>query len=840
MTAGTRSLLLTSILIALVVAIAGGLTWHFSSELHANRLAGMRTVQTIDTARTLLSLVQDAETGQRGFLITGRPSYLEPYRVAVAAIPARADALAELVADSPDQSDRAKGLRSLLDLKIAELQRTVALMQQGDEAGAVAIIQEDQGKIAMDQIRLLIGEVVAAENALLDERIARSNQSQRRALYTAIFGFALALTALAIGAALLIRNNRHLRQAESQLARQRMLLQSTLDSCHNGIAAFDAAGALAAYNRGFFELLDFPEHAARAGISFAALRELERGRAAQALADPVEGAGDGCVEAVVGQRNLEVYRDAMPDGGFVLSVLDTTRRIQAEAAIRQAQKMEAVGRLTGGIAHDFNNTLQVIASNVDLLSRELPEGSDVERRARNVALGVERGARLTAQLLAFARLQPLNPQVINLGQLVGETTELLRRSLGEQVEIETVVAGGLWNTLADRTQIENAILNLAINGRDAMPGGGKLTIEASNASLDDIYAAQHEEVKAGQYVVLAVTDTGSGMSHEVMARAFEPFFTTKSDGEGTGLGLSQVYGFVKQSGGHIKLYSELGVGTTVKIYLPRSWRPHERSTPWTAAPAQGRGETVLVIEDDAAVRLVAVELLRELGYEVLVAAGAEPALSILANGAKVDVLFTDIVMPGPIGTPEMVRRARQIAPDLGVLYTSGYTENAVIHNGQLDPGVLLLTKPYSRSDLARRIKLALDQRPKAAGTPEPSASTILVVEDEPLIRVNTCEMLKDLGHRAIEAASGTAAVEQIRTHPEIAILLTDIMLPDLSGAELIRIARELRPELRMVACTGHAASTELQEMDGGLIVLQKPFTRDELRRVLEQCGAASA
>ncbi|MGE3295663.1 MAG: CHASE3 domain-containing protein, partial [Geminicoccaceae bacterium] len=468
MRTAARPLLVVSILIALLVALAAGLTWQFSRELDASRAAGRRTVQTIDAARMLLSRVQDAETGQRGFIITRRASYLQPYRLAVAAIPAQAEALAGLVADSPGQAARARRLRSLLDTVLAELRRTVELAERGDGAGAVAVIQGDRGKIAMDQIRELIGEMIAAENALLAGRIAQSDRSQRGALYAAILGSALALTALLVGAALLLRSNRRLRRTESQLARQRMLLQSTLDSCRNGIAAFDAKGALAAHNRGFFELLGLPASTAEAGTSFAALRELERERASQALADPGQEAGDGHVEAVVGQRNLEICRDAMPDGGFVLSVLDITRRTQAEAVIRQAQKMEAVGRLTGGIAHDFNNTLQVIASNLDLLARALPEGSDSGRRARNAALGVERGARLTAQLLAFARLQPLDPQVVNLGQVVRETTELLRRSLGEQVEIETVVAGGLWNTLADRTQIENAILNLAINARDAM------------------------------------------------------------------------------------------------------------------------------------------------------------------------------------------------------------------------------------------------------------------------------------------------------------------------------------------------------------------------------------
>jgi signal transduction histidine kinase/CheY-like chemotaxis protein len=406
-------------------------------------------------------------------------------------------------------------------------------------------------------------------------------------------------------------------------------------------------------------------------------------------------------------RDLEVFRNAMPNGGFVITCLDVTRRAQAEATVRQAQKMEAVGHLTGGMAHDFNNLLQVITGNLELLARAAPLQGRAAVHLASALGGAERGARLTAQLLAFARQQPLDPRVINLGRQVRDMTDLLRRTLGEQIEVEASVAGGLWNTLADPGQVENALLNLAINGRDAMPDGGKLTIELANAFLDDSYADSHLEVLPGQYVMLAVSDTGSGMSPEVAARVFEPFFTTKAEGEGTGLGLSQVYGFVKQSGGHIKLYSELSQGTTVKLYLPRSRRPADITEAPLAGPIEGGTETILVVEDDAAVREAVVEILTDLGYSVLKAGDAEAALSVLSSGARVDLLFTDVVMPGPVKTRDLARRAQALLPGLKVLYTSGYTANAIIHDGRLDADVLLLSKPYRRDELARRVRRVL-------------------------------------------------------------------------------------------------------------------------------------
>jgi len=385
-------------------------------------------------------------------------------------------------------------------------------------------------------------------------------------------------------------------------------------------------------------------------------------------------------------------------------------RADAEAQLRQAQKMEAVGRLTGGIAHDFNNVLQVISGSLQLLMRDIVGNVRGEQRVKTAISAVDRGSRLASQLLAFGRRQPLAPKVVNLGRLIRGIGDMLLRALGEGIEIDTIIAGGLWNTFVDGAQVENAILNLAINSRDAMNGHGKLTIEAGNASLDDSYASQHEEVTPGQYVMLAVTDTGSGIPPELMERVFEPFFTTKAEGQGTGLGLSMVYGFVKQSGGHIKIYSEVGQGTTIRIYLPRSRQSEDIASNVEQVTAAGGTEAVLVVEDDDAVRATVVDMLSDMGYRVLKARDAQSALVIVESGVPIDLLFTDVVMPGPLRSPELALKARQRIPTIAVLFTSGYTENAIVHGGRLDDGIALLSKPYNRDALARKIRHVLSEQ----------------------------------------------------------------------------------------------------------------------------------
>ena len=385
---------------------------------------------------------------------------------------------------------------------------------------------------------------------------------------------------------------------------------------------------------------------------------------------------------------------------------------QAQDALRQAQKMEAVGQLTGGIAHDFNNMLAVVIGSLDLLGRRL--GSDDARARRYVDAatdGARRAALLTQRLLAFSRQQPLRPEAIDVGKLVTGMSNLIRGSIGGEIRFETVLAGGGWRAHADPNQLENVLLNLAVNARDAMPDGGRLTIETQNAHLDERYAAAHLGVPAGQYVLIAVTDTGAGMPEDVIAKAFDPFFTTKQVGKGTGLGLSQTYGFVKQSGGHVKIYSEPGQGTTVKVYLPRLVGA-EQDEESRAAPADlplgEREEVVLVVEDEPAVRQFSVDALTELGYRVLEADGAAAALRLLDAHPEIALMFTDIVMPDVNGA-KLADEARRRRPDLKVLFTTGNTRNAVVHNGVLDPGVELVGKPFTIEELAAKVREVLDQ-----------------------------------------------------------------------------------------------------------------------------------
>jgi PAS domain S-box-containing protein len=391
---------------------------------------------------------------------------------------------------------------------------------------------------------------------------------------------------------------------------------------------------------------------------------------------------------------------------------EIARRSDAEEALRQAQKMETLGQLTGGVAHDFNNLLQIVTGNLDILQRNLPaDAARLRRSADNALRGAERATLLTQRLLAFSRRQPLTPRPVDLNTLVAGMSELLHRTLGETIAVETVLASGLWQVEADSNQLENAILNLAVNARDAMLDGGRLTIETANTHLDRGYVAQNAEVAPGQYVAICVSDTGSGMDPGTVQRVFEPFFTTKDVGKGTGLGLSMVYGFVKQSGGHVKIYSEPGEGTTVRIYLPRLHGifAEEEQADEAPVPEGTRDETILVCEDDDDVRAYSVEVLRELGYRVIEAHDGPSALRLLQRQeARVDLLFTDVVLPGGMTGAVLADEAVRLRPGLKVLFTTGYARNAIVHHGRLDPGVELITKPFTYADLASRVREILD------------------------------------------------------------------------------------------------------------------------------------
>lgn len=411
----------------------------------------------------------------------------------------------------------------------------------------------------------------------------------------------------------------------------------------------------------------------------------------------------------IAQRSLRNANDQL---GSAISDLrsEIEARNAAEAKLHQAQKMESIGQLTGGIAHDFNNMLAIIVGGIDMAVRRVNEPERVLKSLAHARAGANRAADLTTRLLAFARKQPLQPQVIEPNQLVAKMSELLRRTLGEQIIVQTVLAGGLWRICADPGQLENAILNLCVNARDAMDREGRLTIETQNVDLDHASAQQHD-FTPGQYVVFVVSDNGSGMTKETIAKAFEPFFTTKDVGKGTGLGLSQVDGFVRQSGGHLEICSEVGVGTTIKIYLP-IYEGTELTNQTEAVNniiQQGSTqEIILVVEDEPDVRQISTEYLLELGYTVLQAANGTEALEMLTERKDISLLFTDVVMPGMTGH-DLAIKASAINPGLAVLYTTGYTRDAIVRDGKVDHGIDLLSKPFTIEQVANKIRLALDR-----------------------------------------------------------------------------------------------------------------------------------
>ncbi len=602
---------------ALLIVMIFGSVWIADQQKQSFALV-RHTLEVEDRLSSVLSDFQDAEGGQRSYLLTGAPNYLEPYNAAVRRVDKGLNALEAATADNPRQQVLIGRLRELAALRLARLSQTLARYRSGDQDGAVTLEQLNPGQALTIQIRDVIRAMKAEEARLLKSR-------ERLTVYQA----GLAQAGLVV----------------------------------NGIVILALI------------FMTFRQGGTRLRLAVTSAEEL--------------GAANAALKGELETREA------------------------AEAQVRQMQKMESIGQLTGGIAHDFNNMLTVVIGSLHIAKRRL----DTDRARTLVCIdnaldGAQRAAMLTARLLAFSRQQPLAPKVLDANKLVGGMSEMLRQTIGEHLRVETVLAGGLWRTFVDPGQLENAVLNLVINARDAMPGGGRVTVETSNAHLDDAYAVANEGAVAGQNVLLSVTDTGAGMSADVIKRVFDPFFTTKDIDKGTGLGLSQVYGFIKQSGGHVKVYSEPGLGTTVKLYLPRYFGAEAdadvEEPVLEAGTAHAKaGEVILVVEDDEKIRFLSVEILRDFGYTVVQAGDASQALAVLAVTPHVDLLFTDIVMPGMNGR-QLADKARASRPDLKVLYTTGFTKNAVVHNGVLDAGVALISKPFTIDDLAFKVRQVLD------------------------------------------------------------------------------------------------------------------------------------
>jgi signal transduction histidine kinase/ActR/RegA family two-component response regulator len=702
----TRAEIIRALLLASVplLFIAGVSAFQLLVNVPNARIARAQTLlslQTIRAADAIDQAIQEAERGQRGFLITGSETYLEPYTSARERLPQLMVELQRATADSSDQQPRLLRLQADITTKMNELAATIAALRQQGYPAAKAIVNTNLGLASMGRVLADLREIGDAAQMRLHDRLARAEASDERVTGTFIVGSTVSAIALLAGAFLLAGAYRRAAVSER-------LTQATLDSVREGVAAFDADGRLQVWNNPFVAILGLRQGQIRRGVTLADMA------AEAALLNDLDTAVRSAERPILVERQgergavIEIFHNPTVAGGSVTTFLDVTSRRQAEEALRQAQKLEALGQMTGGIAHDFNNLLTVIIGSLELLRRSVGGDEKALDRIDMVGVAADRAARLTEQLLAFARRQPLQPELVDLGHVMQELLPLIQRAIGEAITVQCVASGGLWNTAVDASQFQSAVLNLAINGRDAMPDGGKLTIELTNAALDDAYAALHAEVEPGQYVLFAMTDTGNGMDAATMARALDPFFTTKPAGEGTGLGLPQVYGFAKQSGGHLKIYSEVGEGTTVKLYLPRGFG-QQSAQPARVPPLAVTGtETVLVVDDDEIVRATVSSMLEELGYTVLVAANGTEALALVESDAKIDLLFTDVVMAGPIGGRKLAERATEIRPALKVLFTSGYTENAIVHNGRLDPGVELLSKPYGRERLAAKLRRVLD------------------------------------------------------------------------------------------------------------------------------------
>lgn len=543
----------------------------------------------------------------------------------------------------------------------------------------------------------------------------------------------------------------------------------------------------------------------------------------------------GQVDAEI--RVVETTWDYRP--ARLASLRDISARKAMDERLRHSAKMEAVGQLTAGIAHDFNNLLTVVLGNIESAQRKMAMADpELARALENAKHGARRAAVLTERLLAFARRKPLEPKVFDPNALVAGMSDLLQRTLGETISVQTALTGDTWSVDVDPTEFEAAILNLAVNARDAMPSGGNLTIETFNVELDSAYAAANVEATSGPHVLISVADTGSGMAPDILNRVFEPFFTTKAGGQGTGLGLSQVYGFVVQSGGHVKLYSQPGMGTTVRIYLPKArqarsgeWQQGATQTNATQAPRSRPGETVLVVEDDDGVRSYAVGSLYELGYSVLEANDAASALEIIKSGSRIDLLFTDLGLPGGIDGRALTERARTLRAALRVLIATAYAGPALIHDGRLDPDVELLNKPFSFMELAARVRRILD------GDRRQDPARILVVEDEMLLRMFVADALREAGCGVEEAGSFAQAMTRMREVGEfLAGAVVDLGLPDKPGDELVVEIRKMRPDLPVVLATGFADENTHHRFgsDDRIEILTKPFESAKLIAVL--CG----
>ncbi|MFZ5783644.1 MAG: response regulator [Pseudomonadota bacterium] len=822
---------------------------HANSAARQQRLV-VGSYEMLGLIRQVVIALQDAEIGQRAYLLSGRASDLEGAERSRLRLDTGLRQLEAAVADDPDTMRQVEEFRRSVTEKLDQINLAISTFQLHGREAALALERTGAGRATTDRIRQIADEFIEGQRLLLAQRLAALHSEQQQSDVAALLLMGGALLCLLIGMFLAVRAGWRLEDVQRDLAGRSQLLQAILESLHEPIFVIDADGAVVAWNEPFVRLSGWEParhgHLTRAQLlseRFPAMRALLKSLALEAQ----RGKAPVTVRASFEGRDYDVSRGEMAGGGSVVRCVDITEKLRDELALRQGQKMEATGQLTGGMAHDFNNILQVIQANLDLVKGVVTD-RQVLARLGTAAAAADRGARLTQQLLAFARRQSLAPQPTDVAQLVRDLADLLRHSLGERIIFRLEIADEPWNAKIDPSQLENAILNLAINARDAMPEGGTVTIEVSNAMLDRRYAALHPEVTPGPYVLVAVNDTGVGMPPEVAAQAFDPFFTTKEDGKGTGLGLSMVYGFVRQSNGHIRIDSAIGQGTSIKLYLPRTLDPVPVAADQADDVSIG-SERVLVVEDNDEVRRAVVDMLSGWGYRPVAAENPDVAAAILEKDQNFDLLFTDIVMPGSLSAIELAAYAQGLQPRMAVLLTSGYARDLIPAQGRSD--YPLIAKPYRGDELRAKIRAVLSaHRPvqPAEGPEEAEARDsgedagrprrVLLVEDEVVLRMSTTDMLERLGCFVSGVGSGEQALELLAEGGAFDLLLTDLGLPGMSGEQLATEVRHRFPGLPVIIASGYGRSG-VQGGSGvmdGLQFISKPYSSIDLQQALEHAA----
>jgi signal transduction histidine kinase/CHASE3 domain sensor protein len=705
------------------------------------------TVEVLKKISDVHLLVRRAESAVRGYDIYRTAGFVDEFHAASSQIAPALSDLKLAIRDNADQAALMAATEPLILRRIAVATEAIRLRVSGDTSGFNALRDRAEGRGLMETLSINLERLAAGEEKLL---AAREADSRRTGIVLLGIDLAGALVILLLVAMQLRESRRttvqlqsslhetqaakealeaavaerteHLVTAHDELRLSVNVLQSTFRSMAEAVLVIDDEGTVLLSNPAAERIL---LHRTGTNLrNLPALSDVLGGDGVTPLkpdempsARVLRGEAFEELEMIVRPHDGGLARHLMISGrpmrdaqgtisGAVLVYHDATSSRETERQLYQSQKLDSIGKLTGGVAHDFNNMLTVISGNTETLVAQLKEQPELQRVARLIDNAAERCAELIQHLLAFARKQPLQPRDVEINGAIADIAKLLRPTLGEQIQIETVLEQGPMTAHIDPSRLTNAVLNMAINARDAMPNGGKLLLETHRVVLDEAYAQANAEVRPGPYVMLAVSDTGTGMPPSVQEKAFEPFFTTKEVGKGSGLGLSMVYGFVKQSGGHIKIYSEQGHGTTIKLYLP----PGEGTAEATAAiapQAEGGAETIFVVEDDPLVRNFVTAQLQSLGYKTVAAADSQAALQLIEAGQAFDLLFTDVVIPGGMSGRELAEKVATLRPGVKVLYTSGYTDNAIVHHGKLDDGVLLLTKPYRRNQLAEMIRRAL-------------------------------------------------------------------------------------------------------------------------------------